>query len=506
MRGNCGLGRNSRKSCLMAAGMLLLGACEGERPALAYSRIIPKPVSAVATPGTLTLSSATAIYRRSAGMDTTDSVITFALTTDTSLGTEGYQLRVTERAIRVEAQAPAGLFYGAQTLRQLLPPHAEQERGDGAWEVAQGTVRDRPRYAWRGAMLDVSRHFFTVDEVKRFIDQMAAYKLNLLQLHLSDDQGWRIEIVSWPLLATVGGMTEVGGGEGGFYTQAQYRDIVAYAAARFITVVPEIDMPGHSNAALVAYPELNCNGKVPAPYSGIEVGFSSLCTRRPVVMQFVRDVMRELAAMTPGPFIHVGGDEADATQPRDYEAFIDSVQGIIRAQGKVMIGWEEVAHAGVDSASVVQLWRSRDLALAGAAKGARVMMSPSRQVYLDMKYDSVTRLGQDWANYIEVDTAYSWDPASWVSTLDPAQVMGVVAPLWTETVTSWADAEFLLYPRLLAIAEVGWSPAGRAWAEFGPRLGHHGARLRAMGIDFYRSPRVPWTDQPPITSSVSPTP
>lgn len=208
--------------------------------------------------------------------------------------------------------------------------------------------------------------------------------------------------------------------------------------------------------------------------------------------------------MTPGPFIHVGGDEAHSTLPRDYEAFIDSVQAIVRANGKAMIGWEEVAHAGVDSGSVVQHWRSRDLTLEGAGKGARIMMSPSRRVYLDMKYNRGTLLGQNWANYIEVDTTYLWDPATWVGPLDTARIIGVVAPLWTETVTTWEEAEYLVFPRLLAVAEVAWSPAAeRYWPEFSRRLGHHGGRLNAMGIHFYRSPRVPWTDHPVSTSSKS---
>ncbi len=356
-------------------------------------------------------------------------------------------------------------------------------------------------------MLDVARHFFSVADVRRFIDQLARYKMNVLQLHLSDDQGWRIEIVSWPRLAAVGGLSAVGGGAGGYYTQAQYREIVGYAAERFITVIPEIDMPGHTNAALVAYPELNCNGKVPVPYGGIAVGFSSLCTRKAIVTQFVTDVIGELAAMTPGGYIHIGGDEASSTMPKDYVAFIAMVQRIVRAQGKEMIGWEEIAQAPLDSGTLVQHWRSGDMTMLGAAQGARVLLSPSTRVYLDMKYDSATTLGQNWANYVEVDTAYMWDPVTRIPALDTTLVRGIVAPLWTETVATWPEAEFLLYPRLLAIAEVAWSPAGdREWGEFSRRLGAHGARMTAMGIHFYRSPRVPWTDAPPDSHPASPIP
>ncbi|MBP2648105.1 MAG: Beta-N-acetylhexosaminidase [Gemmatimonadetes bacterium] len=510
---------------------LTLAGCEHHPdPALAYAGVIPRLVSAASGTGRFTLTGSTVVvaspgseaaadvarylaatfgaatgFALPPGPDSAASTIVLALGGAPALGNEGYDLTVTERGVRIEAPAAAGLFYGVQTLRQLLPPAIERpERQRARWTIATGVIRDYPRYAWRGAMLDVSRHFFGVADVKRFIDLLAAYKLNVLQLHLSDDQGWRIEIASWPRLTELGGLTAVGGGPGGFYTQAQYREIVEYARRRYITVIPEIDLPGHTNAALVAYPELNCNGKVPAPYTGIETGISSLCTRRPVVMQFVADVIRELAAITPGPFIHIGGDEADVTLPRDYVAFIDSVQRIVRAQGKTMIGWEEIASAPIDPGTVVQHWRSADLAVTGASKGAHILMSPSPHVYLDMKYDSATVLGQNWAGYIDVDTAYAWDPVTRIPALGADQVLGIVAPLWTETVSTMKEAEYLLFPRLAAIAEVAWSPAdAREWNEFSERLGRHGARMSAMGIGFYRSPRIPWRDAPSHTQPAS---
>ncbi|MEL6853388.1 MAG: beta-N-acetylhexosaminidase, partial [Bacteroidota bacterium] len=193
--------------------------------------------------------------------------------------TEAYEMAISEEGIMVKAGGPAGLFYAVQSLRQLLPAHAERRnQQQGPWLIPSGMIADAPRFAYRGAMLDVSRHFFGVNDVKRYIDYLAMYKLNYLHLHLSDDQGWRIEIKSRPKLTEIGGSTEVGGGESGFYTQEQYQDIVAYAAARFITIVPEIDIPGHTNAALASYAELNCDGKAPKLYTGTEVGFSTLCT------------------------------------------------------------------------------------------------------------------------------------------------------------------------------------------------------------------------------------
>jgi hexosaminidase len=229
-----------------------------------------------------------------------------------SLGPEGYELAITPDSVRLVAGGAAGLFYGVQTLRQLLPAGIEAEqsaiRMASAWTVPTGRIVDRPRFAWRGAMLDVARHFFTVHEVKQYIDVLALYKLNVLHLHLSDDQGWRIQIDSWPKLATVGGSTQVGGGPGGYYTKADYADIVRYAQDRFVTVVPEIDMPGHTNAAIAAYPELGCSRPMPGfhgdtqppgVYTGIRVGWSALCPDKEVTYRFVDDVLRELAELTP---------------------------------------------------------------------------------------------------------------------------------------------------------------------------------------------------------------
>ena len=237
---------------------------------------------------------------------------------------DGYELVVDASAVTITAARPAGLFYGVQTFRQLLPALIEYEavRADAKRPLQAPAVRivDSPRFEWRGAMLDVSRHFFSVDEVKRYIDLIALYKLNRLHLHLADDQGWRIEIKSWPNLAKIGGSTEVGGGPGGYYTQAQYSDIVAYARDRFIDVIPEIDMPGHTNAALASYAELNCDGKARTPYTGIEVGFSALCVDKDVTYRFIDDVVREIAALTPSPYFHVGGDEVKTLTRRAIRA------------------------------------------------------------------------------------------------------------------------------------------------------------------------------------------
>jgi hexosaminidase len=252
-------------------------------------------------------------------------VIHLATANDAGLGAEGYEMVITEDQIKIAANQSPGLFYGIQTLRQLLPEAIERnEVQQVSWEVATGTIRDYPQFAWRGAMLDVARHFFGVEDVKRYIDLITSYKMNTLHLHLSDDQGWRLEIKSWPNLATHGGSTSVGGGKGGYYTQEQYKEIVQYAADRFVTIIPEIDMPGHTNAALASYGELNPNGKPTQLYTGIEVGFSTLQLNSDVTFKFVDDVLREVASLTPGPYLHIGGDEAHVTKKEDYIQFIST--------------------------------------------------------------------------------------------------------------------------------------------------------------------------------------
>ncbi|HLY28260.1 MAG TPA: beta-N-acetylhexosaminidase [Aggregatilineales bacterium] len=414
---------------------------------------------------------------------------------DASLGEEGYQLTVTTESVTLSAYRPAGLFWGAQSLRQLLPVAIEETTPQsGPWVLPAVTIRDVPRFAWRGMMLDVARHFFAMSDIKRLIDALVYYKINRLHLHLSDDQGWRIAIESWPKLTETGGSTETGGGAGGYYSQSDYSDLVAYAQSRYMTIVPEIDMPGHTNAALASYAELNCDGKAPALYTGIEVGFSSLCVDRDVTYRFISDVVREIAARTPGAYFHIGGDETKSTAPADYVKFIERVQPIVEQYGKQMVGWEEIANAKLASGAIVQHWNLQPDALTKAvAQGAKVIMSPAAHAYLDIKYDPSTPLGQDWAGHVSVEAAYEWDPATLVSRVKESDILGVEAALWTETIQTLDDIEFMTFPRVLGIAEIAWSAAeGRSWEEYKGRLAQHGERLSAMGVKFYRAPEVPW--------------
>ena len=416
-----------------------------------------------------------------------------ALERKSSLGDEGYELSVARTGVTLTAHRATGLLRGIQTLRQLLPTAIERrEAQPGPWRIRTGTMRDRPRYPWRGAMLDVARHFFGVADVERYLDLLALYKLNRLHLHLTDDQGWRIEIRSWPRLATHGGSTEVGGGRGGHYTQAEYRRIVAHAASLGIEVVPEIDMPGHVHAALSSYPELSCDGRPRPLYTDIPVPGTSLCVGRRRTNEFVADVLRELAALTPGRYLHIGGDEATETPPAAYAAFVRRAQALVRSHGKRMIGWEEIARSDLDGRTIVQHWRDADLARS-AARRAAIVMSPAPKAYLDMKYDATTPLGLEWAGYTDVRDAYDWDPATLVDGLPARRVLGVEAPLWTETVATRADLETMAFPRLIGIAELGWSAAaGRSWTEYRSRLAAQGPRLRALGVRFHPAPEVPW--------------
>lgn len=384
----------------------------------------------------------------------------------------------------------AGLMRGIQTFRQLIPLESSADKEDH-WKIPTGRIIDQPLYGYRGMMLDVSRHFFSVEDVKRVIDLIALYKINFLHLHLADDQGWRIEIKSWPRLTEIGGSTEVGGGPGGFYTQEDYREIVAYAQSRYITIVPEIDMPGHTNAALASYPELNCSGVSSDLYTGTDVGFSTLCTSKEVVYQFVDDVMRELAEMTPGRYIHVGGDESHVTALEDYIPFIERVNGIVAKYNKTMMGWDEISHAAITPGSVVQYWRHAENAIRGVEKGASVLLSPAHKVYLDMQYDSTTELGLHWAAYIEVDSAYQWAPDQLVDGVDNRVILGIESPLWSETITNIDEIEYMVFPRLLAHAELGWSsPKNQDWADFKRRFKQHAPYLDSLGVDYYRSPTL----------------
>jgi hexosaminidase len=333
-----------------------------------------------------------------------------------------------------------------------------------------------------------------VDEVKRYVDLLALHKMNRLHLHLSDDQGWRIEIKSRPRLTEIGSRSEVGTGVGGFYTQEQYAELVSYAAERFVTIVPEIDMPGHTNAALASYAELNCDGQPRQPYTDVEVGFSAFCIESEATYAFIDDVVREIAAMTPGAWFHAGGDEVKTLTPEQYASFIERVQTIVQSHGKNMIGWDETAHTSLLPTSIVQYWRPKEAPGPAVQNGSKVILSSADRLYLDMQYDPRTPIGLHWSAYIDVRSAYDWEPSTHVPGITDNELLGLEAPLWSETAANIRDIEFLAFPRLAAIAGLAWSPASQKqpWDEFKLRLGAQAPRWVALGINFYRAPEVPW--------------
>lgn len=432
---------------------------------------------------------------------------------------EGYELVVSDQEVRIKASGEAGLFYGVQTLIQLFPAEiSHQTVQDEDWILPQGKVVDTPEFAYRGSMLDVARHFISVEDVKFYIDQMAAMKFNYLHLHLTDDQGWRIEIKSWPKLTEIGSSTEVGGGKGGFYTQEEYKELVSYAAARFITIVPEVDMPGHTNSVLASYGELNPGVNLPigqgldslnnkplyyqlpftAPqasqmYTGIEVGWSTFAPQLELTYAFVDSVVREISMLTPGPYFHIGGDESHVTEKEDYIYFVERVQDIVSKYNKTSMGWDEVATAKLLPGNVAQFWAKEENAMLAKNQGNKVLLSPAKKTYLDMQYDSLSRIGLHWAAYIELDSAYLWDPTTYVKGLAKEDILGVEAPLWSETVANRADINYLAFPRLAALAEVAWTKKEqRSWEGFSSRVPIQGDRWTIQGVDFYKSPTVEW--------------
>jgi hexosaminidase len=522
---------NKKRNYTIAAGLLFTMlfvqvTSSAKTPSdLSKTDLIPRPVAITATGGYFSLKTGTAIYingestelkqigqylaeklKLSTGfvfdVKTTlktpgSGNIYLTLTEDTSrlnLGDEGYELIITRKLVSLSANTPAGLFRGIQSIRQLLPAKIEMtSKQSGPWEIATGTITDYPLYSYRGMMLDVSRHFFGTGDVKKLMEYLAYYKMNTLHLHLSDDQGWRIEIKSWPELAKHGGSTQVGGGKGGYYTQEQYAELVQYAKDRYITIVPEIDMPGHTNAALASYAELNCSGKATELYTGTEVGFSSFCTNLDVTYKFIDDVVRELAALTPGPYIHIGGDESHSTKREDYIPFINKVQDIVLSHGKKVLGWDDIAIASLKPNVVAQHWANVKNAGMAVGQGAKILMSPAVKAYLDMQYDKSTKLGLHWAAYIEVDSAYIWDPAKLIPGVAKENIIGIEAALWTETITNMDEMQYMVFPRLPGYAEIGWTPSdGRTWDEYKIRLGKQGERFKAMGINYYQSKLVPW--------------
>lgn len=413
---------------------------------------------------------------------------------DGARSAEAYGLDVRPGRVTIEASSPAGLYYATRTLLLAAPiAHAVASPSPEPFAVPAMRIEDAPRFAYRGLMLDVARHFFSVEEVERLIARMAAFKLNHLHLHLSDDQGFRLEIPSYPALVTVGAATEVGGGAGGAYSLADYARIQATAALHHVVIVPEIDVPGHSNAMLASIAALNCDGTTTAPYTGTMVGFSSVCTSGTTALDIVRDILGTVAGETTGPYLHVGGDESAATPPTEYAAFVRAVLDHVRSLGKTPIGWDEIGDITLPPGTVAQHWLHPTSTRAAADQGASILLSPAQHVYLDMRYDLFTPIGQAYLGFVDVDRSYSWDPASFVDGVPESAILGIEAPLWTEFVATEEDVEAMVFPRALGVAERAWAGSPLALDPYLAAVASMAGRLEALGIGYYPSVAVPWT-------------
>ncbi len=433
-----------------------------------------------------------------------------------------YTLDVASDQVHMEAVSERGLFYAAQTLRQLLPPQIETGQVvSGDLHVPMVHIKDAPRFEWRGLMLDVSRHFFPVSFVKKLIDAMALYKLNVLHLHLTDDQGWRIEIKRYPRLTEIGsvraatpipprGSNQIDGVPyRGFYTQDDIREIVAYAQSRFITVVPEIEMPGHAVAALTSYPDLGCVGKDYQVRIAWGIEADVLCAGKDSTFEFVENVLSEVIDLFPSEYIHVGGDECPKTRwekcphcqariqqeglKNEHELqsyFVRRVEKILEAKGRRLIGWDEILEGGLAPNATVMSWRGAEGGIEAASAGHHVVMSPNTHCYFDY-YQAADGEGEPpgIGGYIPLSRVFEFNPSEGVPDDKAGFVLGGQGNLWTEYMGSESHVEYMAFPRALALAEALWSPNPRAsYMGFLNRLESHLPRLEALGIH-YRAPR-----------------
>jgi hexosaminidase len=449
------------------------------------------------------------------------------------LGKEGYILESNSKGIIIKANQPAGLFYGTQTLLQLLPKEIEsKEVIKGNWTIPAVKIIDYPRFAWRGLMLDVSRHFFTKDEVKQYIAQMAKFKFNTFHWHLTDDNGWRIEIKSLPKLTQVGAWRVPREGQfgvratpkpgepatdGGFYTQEDIKEVIQYASERNITIVPEVDVPGHSMAAVAAYPELSCTKDTSVkvnPGSSFSDWYgngtfklyvdNTLNPSNEKVYEFLDKVFTEVASLFPNPYIHVGGDECykgywkeniecqelmkklNIRHVEDLQGyFMNRLEVILKAKGKKLIGWDEILEGGISPDATVMSWRGIQGGIDAAKMGHDVVMTPTTFAYLDYCQGDPTIDPPIYA-YLRVNKCYGYEPIP--EGVDPKYILGGQANLWTEQVPTLRYAEYMTYPRSWALSEVFWSQKEKKdWKNFTPRLENQFKRADIADVNYSRA-------------------
>jgi hexosaminidase len=445
----------------------------------------------------------------------------------TRLGAEGYSLAVRSSGVNAQAPELAGLFYAVQTIRQLLPPAILRDApafvigSDTVWSIPAVTIEDQPRFAWRGGHLDSARHFMPKEFVKKYIDLLALHKLNTFHWHLTDDQGWRIEIKQYPRLTAIGSCRKEtivgrqsrdetqwkldGTAHCGFYTQDDLREIVAYAKARYVTIVPEIEMPGHAVAAIAAYPELGVTGE-PMEVATRWGVFSDIFNADPGTVAFLQNVLAEVMQIFPGRYIHVGGDEADKAkwktsariQARIKELdagdehrlqswFIRQMDAFLASKGRRLVGWDEILEGGLAENAVVMSWRGVEGGIAAARAGHDVVMAPTSHTYFDY-YQSKDQAHEPLAigGFLPLETVYAYEPIpEQLEAQFASHVLGAQGQLWTEYMPTPKQVEYMAFPRLAALAEVVWSPKeGRDYSDFVRRLEAHLPRLQALDVNY----------------------
>jgi hexosaminidase len=453
----------------------------------------------------------------------TDAIVLRLAPGGDSAQSESYHLVVTRRRAMLSAATPVGLFRGLQTLRQLLPPEIDRTGRPSPpssvhWTIPAVEIEDAPRFPYRGILLDVARWFYPPEFIKKVIDLLALYKLNTLHLHLTDDQGWRLEVKKYPLLTRIGAWRRetiagqhfdpyVGDGKphGGFYSQEQMRDLVAYAGARHITIIPEIEMPGHARAALAAYPDLSCTG---GPFEvstrwGVHQDIYCPSER---TFQFLEDVLLEVMQLFPSRYIHIGGDEVPKDQwkvsPVAQEVirreglanedelqsyFIRRIEVFLHAHGRRLIGWDEILEGGLAPEATVMSWRGMIGGIEAARQGHDVIMTPTDHAYLDYYQGDPAAEPLAIGGFLPLDTVYAFEPVPPDLTPDQTvHLLGGQGSLWTEYIPTPAQAEYMLLPRLLALSEVLWSPReARNWDDFVARLPLHFPRLDALRVEYW---------------------
>ncbi|TMR90679.1 beta-N-acetylhexosaminidase [Nonomuraea basaltis] len=511
--------------------------------------IVPKPVKHEARPGSFVLDSRTPLAADPALSEVAawlrgelapvtggellpgpgSGTITLALG---DLPPESYRLTVGPD-VEIVAGGPAGAFYGAQTFRQLLPAAAFRKAAAGPFTApftVPGTyVEDAPRFGWRGCLLDVARHFMTKHDVLRFIDLLALHKLNVLHLHLTDDQGWRIEIRRYPRLTEVGAWRREsqtgwngamdGRPHGGYYTQDDIREIVAYAARRHVTVVPEIDLPGHTQAAIAAYPELGNLGTPLEVRATWGVGVNVLNVEDATIA-FFQNVLDEVLELFPSPYVVLGGDECRKEQWRDSPVarrriaelglrdeeelqswFIHQFDAYLTERGRRLVGWDEILEGGLAPGAVVASWRGELGAVAAARSGHDVINCSNTSLYLDYRQGPGEEEPAPFGTVLTLEDVYAFEPVPEELRGDPAagHVLGAQCAVWTELIDSTRHVDYMAFPRLAAFAETVWSPAGRDLAGFRERLAAHLPRLAAIGVEYrHADGPLPWQTRPGV--------